>query len=132
MLKSSLLNPDLLALFARFRHTNYLVICDLGFPYWPDVPTIDISLTSDIPTVRDVLRATEGRLQVGNTWMAEEFLAHHDDRGPGIAAEYQSLLNGLTVTYEPHEDFKRRVPRSIGIIRTGDSTAYGNIILESA
>jgi D-ribose pyranase len=27
--------------------------------------------------------------------------------------------------------FKRRVPQAIGLIRTGDTTQYANIILES-
>jgi D-ribose pyranose/furanose isomerase RbsD len=31
-----------------------------------------------------------------------------------------------------HDIFKRCVPLWIGVIRTGDSTAYGIIILESA
>ena len=30
-----------------------------------------------------------------------------------------------------HLQFKSRVPNAIGLIRTGDPTAYGNIILES-
>ncbi|WOO40261.1 D-ribose pyranase [Rubellicoccus peritrichatus] len=129
MYQSKILNPELAALLARFRHTNYIVISDLGFPFWPEVPTIDISLTADIPTVRDVLRATEGRLSIGNAWMAEEFWQHNDDT---VAGEYKQLLGGMNITYEPHVEFKKRVPLSIGLIRTGDSTPYGNIILESA
>jgi D-ribose pyranase len=30
-----------------------------------------------------------------------------------------------------HDEFKKLVPGAIGLIRTGDPTAYGNIILES-
>jgi D-ribose pyranose/furanose isomerase RbsD len=30
-----------------------------------------------------------------------------------------------------HLDFKKLVPNAIGLIRTGDTTAYGNIIVES-
>ena len=35
------------------------------------------------------------------------------------------------VTREAHLDFKKRVPGAIGLIRTGDPTAYGNVIVES-
>jgi D-ribose pyranase len=28
-------------------------------------------------------------------------------------------------------DFKKRVPHAIGLIRTGDPTPYGNVIIES-
>lgn len=132
MFHSDILNPDLAALFARFRHTNTLVICDLGFPFWKDVPTVDISLTRDIPTVRDVLRATQGRLELGKVWMAEEFMGYHGAQASDMLAEYRSALSGFEITFEAHDVLKQRVPGSIGVIRTGDSTGYGNIILESA
>lgn len=132
MLHADILNPELAALFARFRHTNTLVICDLGFPFWPEVPTVDISLTRDIPSVRDVLRATAGNLCLGGAWMAEEFKQYHGTDAEALEAEYRQLLNGQRICFEPHDVFKGRVPSAIGVIRTGDSTAYGNIIIESA
>jgi len=42
------------------------------------------------------------------------------------------LLHGVDIRFEPHAEFKKRVPRAIGVIRTGDTTQYGNIVLESA
>ena len=35
MLKTGILNPAVLSLLARVRHTNTLVIADRGFPFWP-------------------------------------------------------------------------------------------------
>jgi D-ribose pyranase len=55
MLKSGILNPHILDLIARVRHTNTLVIADWAFPFWPEIETVDISLTHGIPTVLDVL-----------------------------------------------------------------------------
>jgi D-ribose pyranase len=43
-----------------------------------------------------------------------------------------TALKGAAIKFEPHVDFKKRVPNAIGLIRTGDTTQYGNIILESA
>lgn len=129
MLKSGILNPDLLALLARFRHTNTIVIADRGFPFWPRVPTVDLSLVDDIPTVRQVLAALLPACRVGAAWMASEFEAHHP---PAVAAEYQALLDPVPITREPHLEFKQRIPSAIGLVRTGDTTQYGNIVLESA
>ena len=42
------------------------------------------------------------------------------------------VFRGLKVTREPHVQFKKRVPGAIGLIRTGDATPYGNLIIESA
>jgi D-ribose pyranase len=35
------------------------------------------------------------------------------------------------VTHEPHVDFKQRVPGAIGLIRSGDTVQYANMILVS-
>ena len=57
MQKTGILNPELLHLLARIRHTNMLVISDRGFPFWPMIETVDISLVDGIPTVLQVLNA---------------------------------------------------------------------------
>ena len=129
MIKTGILNPHVAELLCRFRHTNTLVIADRGFPFWPAVPTVDISLVDDIPTVRQVLRAIMEGCSVGAAWMAKEFQA---ENGEAVAQEYASLLGKVSIQFEPHVEFKQRVPAAIGLIRTGDTTQFGNIILQSA
>ena len=129
MLKTGILNPRILELLARVRHTNTLVIADRGFPFWPQIETVDISLVDDVPSVLQVIAAVRGSCVIGKAWMAKEFLKANDDR---TRARFVSALKGASVKFEPHVDFKKRVPTAIGLIRTGDTTQYGNIILESA
>ncbi|MBI2512142.1 MAG: D-ribose pyranase [Opitutae bacterium] len=129
MLKTGILNPQLLSLLARVRHTNTLVIADRGFPFWPEIETVDLALVDGIPTVLDVVRAVLPNFQVGPAWMAEEFLKVNDRR---TRVAFAAALKPAQLTFEPHVEFKRRVPRAIGLIRTGDTTQYGNLILESA
>jgi D-ribose pyranase len=40
-------------------------------------------------------------------------------------------LQGVPTTFEPHVEFKKRVPGAIGLIRTGDTVQYANMILIS-
>jgi D-ribose pyranase len=129
MLKTGILNPQINALLARVRHTNSLVIADRGFPFWPDVETIDISLVDDVPTVLEVVRAVRANFIVGKAWMAEQFRAKND---ASTQAAFAAALEGVTLTFEPHLEFKRRVPGAIGLIRTGDTIQFANIVLESA
>jgi D-ribose pyranase len=129
MLKTGILHPQINALLARVRHTNTLVIADRGFPSWPEVETIDIALVDDVPTVLQVLAAVRANFVVGRAWMAEEFVAAND---AGKCDAFAAALAGAAVAYEPHEELKLRVPAALGIIRTGDTTLYGNIVLESA
>jgi D-ribose pyranase len=129
MFKTGILNPQIQSLLARVRHTNTLVIADRGFPFWPQIETVDISLVDDIPTVLDVLRAVRPNFVIGQAWMAEEFLKHNSKT---TSERFAEALAGITVAYEPHVEFKQRVPRAIGLIRTGDTTQFANVIVESA
>jgi D-ribose pyranase len=129
MLKSGILNPQLASLLARVRHTNTLVIADRGFPFCPQIETIDLSLVDDIPTVLDVLRAIRPNFTIGRAWMAEEFSQHnHAD----VQSRFAEALAGIPLAYEPHGQFKLRVPGAIGLVRTGDTIQYANLILESS
>lgn len=129
MLKTGILNPAINSLLSRVRHTNTLVIADRGFPFWPQIETIDISLVDDIPRVLDVLRAIRANFVVGKIVMAEEF---RQVNSPETRQRFMESFGDSPVTFEPHAKFKERVPRVIGLIRTGDTTQYANMILESA
>ena len=128
MLKTGILNPAINSLLSRIRHTNTLVIADRGFPFWPHIETVDISLVDDIPRVLDVLQAIRKNFAVAQVFMAEEFLSVNT---PETRDAYAAALNGVPTLYEPHVIFKKRVPQAIGLIRTADTTQYANLILES-
>jgi D-ribose pyranase len=85
-------------------------------------------LVDDIPQVVDVLRALTRNFAIAQAFMAEEFLAENQ---PKTKDAFTAALHGTPIIYEPHLVFKRRVPQAIGLIRTGDTTQYANIILES-
>jgi D-ribose pyranase len=129
MLKTGVLNPNINSLLSRVRHTNTLVISDRGFPFWPEIETVDIALIDDLPRVLDVLRAVRANFNIGNAFMAEEFRAANS---PRICQEFERALQGIPLAFEPHIEFKKRVPKAIGLIRTGDTIPYANMILESA
>jgi D-ribose pyranase len=129
MLKTGILNPAINSLLSRVRHTNTLVIADRGFPFWPQIETIDISLVDDVPRVIDVLKSIRQNFVIGRAFMAEEF---RRENAPGILDDFFNVLRDVDLSYEPHVEFKRRVPLAIGLIRTADTLQYSNIILESA
>lgn len=129
MLKQGILNPGVNSLLSRVRHTNMLVIADAAFPFWPMIETVDLALTSGIPTIPQVLETLLPNFNVGRVYMAEEFLSSNDDE---TRASFLKPLGAIPVCYEAHEAvFKPRVPLAIGLIRTGDVTKYGNMILVS-
>lgn len=129
MLNAGILNPHILSLLARVRHTNTLVIADRGFPFWPQIETVDISLVDDVPRVLDVLKALRGNFNVGRAFMAEEFRLQNTTETRNA---FEAALNAVPTIFEPHVEFKKRVQSTIGLIRTGDTTQYANVIVESA
>jgi D-ribose pyranase len=128
MINTGILNPQILSLLARVRHTNALVISDRGFPFWPQIETVDISVVDDLPTVLQLIAAVRANHNFTQAYQAEEFLKHNT---PATRKKFAAALKGITIAYEPHVEFKKRVPHTIGLIRTGDTVQYANTILIS-
>ena len=129
MIIKGILNPQILSLIARVRHTNTLVISDRGFPNWPMIETVDISLVDDIPTVLQVFDALKSNFAIGQIYMAEEFITNNTSQ---VQQTFTDSRGKIPIIYEPHFEFKLRVPAAIGLIRTGDTIQYANMILVSA
>jgi D-ribose pyranase len=129
MIVQGILNPQILSLIARVRHTNTLVISDRGFPFWPMIETVDISLVDDVPTVLQVFEALKSNFAIGQIYMAAEFNANNTSEVQQAFADFRGKI---PFAFEPHNEFKLRVPHAIGLIRTGDTIQYANMILVSA
>jgi D-ribose pyranase len=129
MLKTGILNPQINSLLSRVRHTNTLVIADRGFPFWPELETVDISLTDGIPTVLQVLQAIRANFTIGRAWMAAEFLEQNPEQ---TRSAFAQAFGDIPVVFERHLDFKKRIPGAIGLIRTAETIQYANILIESA
>jgi D-ribose pyranase len=128
MIVKGILNPQILSLIARVRHTNTLVISDRGFPYWPMIETVDISLVDDVPTVLQVFQAIRSNFEISEIFMAEEFI---NANTPAVRKAFADATAQFPLRYKAHTDLKKLVPRAIGLIRTGDTVQYANMILVS-
>ena len=103
MLKAGILNPNINSLLSRVRHTNTLVIADRGFPFWPQIETVDISLVDDIPRVLDVLRSIRANFAIGRVFMAEEFRAANQAAYGRVRTGAEGLADGLRTPRGPEE-----------------------------
>ena len=106
-----------------------LVIADRGFPYWPMIETVDISLVDGIPTVLQVFDAIRQNFEIGNIFMAQEFKSVNP---PEVCEAFARATILTDLCFEPHTELKKRVPGAIGLIRTADTIQYANMILVSA
>jgi len=81
-----------------------------------------------LPTVLQLIAAVRANHHFTQAYQAEEFLKHNP---PAVRKNFAAALQGVPVAYEPHVEFKKRVPLAIGLIRTGDTVQYANTILIS-
>ena len=82
----------------------------------------------DVPTVLQVLAALRQDFHAAQAYMAKEFT---EQNTPATRALFEKGLKGVPTTFEPHVEFKKRIPGAIGLIRTGDTIQYANMVLIS-
>lgn len=128
MKKGKLLHADLSQVIASLGHHETLVIGDAGLPVPPGVRCIDLAVTRNVPRLLDVLDAVIDEMHVEKAWIAEELVQGN----PALAQTLgERLPRGQPLQSESHEDLKRRSASAKAVIRTGEFTAYANIVLSS-
>jgi D-ribose pyranase len=128
MIEVGLLNRDLAALLSRMGHGDQFLLCDAGFAIPDGLPVVDLSLTVNVPTVDTVLTELLKYFSVEKVIFAQE----QRDANPeklGILIE----ILGESIEQETigHSELKQRSRSVKGVIRTGDFSAYTNLILVS-
>ena len=128
MQEIGILNSKIAALLARCGHMDEIIVCDAGFPIPLDVETIDLALSANQPTTLAVLAEILNHFSVEKIILAEESQKH----SPTMFARLTGMFD-KTVAVEtiPHTAFKLRSKGVKAVIRTGDFTAYSNILLVS-
>ncbi len=135
MKKSPLLNSQLSYLSSTLGHTDEITICDSGLPIPQPVERIDLALTYGVPSFLETVKVMLDECQFEGMILASEF----PERSPECHAELLKLIKedcgrtgkNIAVSYMPHEQFKVRSHQSRAIIRTGECTAYANVIFQS-
>ena len=122
------LNGQVDAALTRQGHMDLMMVVDAGFPVPDHVELIDLALKPDTPTVPEVLAELAKVHSVEKLVLAEETRRHNPSyfekvtSGPWKDAETEVIS---------HTELKIRSQEVKTIIRTGDFTAWANIMLVS-
>lgn len=119
MKKSGLLNPDLCYAIARLGHTDTWAVADCGLPIPEHVEIIDLALVFGIPTFEQVLNALKPEVVVEGAVIAE-----------GTPERIREMVD-TDVEVVTHEELKAQLAECSFVIRTGETTAYANVIFKS-
>ena len=121
-----ILNSDIAKGLADLGHMDLIAVGDCGLPIDKD-KKIDLALKLGEPKFIDVLEVLLEDVSVEYYYLAEEIKTENPDQEKAIA----DLLPEVDKEYISHEDFKKKLKETKFVIRTGENTAYSNIILRS-
>ncbi|MDX1613772.1 MAG: D-ribose pyranase [Candidatus Promineifilaceae bacterium] len=125
MKKHRLLNQPLSATIAGLGHLDELVIADAGLPI-PDGPQrIDLALSPGIPSFLACLETVLDEMAVERAVIAEEM----PEVSPALHQQLLKVLGDIPVEMLAHSDFKKRTASVAAVVRSGEFTAYANVIL---
>jgi len=128
MKEIGILNREIADVISMMGHMDEMIVCDAGFPIPLEIRTVDISLSENIPTVVKVLEELTKYFSVEKLVMADET----QQVSPSMFGRIVEVFNeGIPVMTIPHAELKERSHHVKAIIRTGDFTAYTNVLLVS-
>ncbi len=129
MKQNGILNSEISRVLSYMGHTDCIAIGDCGLPIPQEVERIDLALTFGEPRFLRVLELVLADMKVEKIVLAEEIR----EQNPQVLQGVKALLDGQNVEVEfvPHTQFKARTQNCRAVIRTGETTPYANIILQS-
>lgn len=128
MKELGILNGHIDAALTRQGHMDLMMVVDAGFPVPDHVELIDIALKSDVPTVPEVLTELKKVHSVEKLVLAEETSKYNPTYFADVTKNYWL---DVAVEIISHDKLKERSHKVKTIIRTGDFTAWANILLVS-
>lgn len=129
MKRNGILNSEISRVLGYLGHTDCICIGDCGLPIPDETERIDLALAFGVPTFMQTLTEVVKDMKVEKIVLAEEIKAQN----PQVLSQVQQLFDGqgVEVEFVPHAMLKVRTQDCKAVIRTGETTPYANIILQS-
>lgn len=129
MKKNGILNSEISRVLSYMGHTDRICIGDCGLPIPEQTQRIDLAVTFGQPTFMDVLKAVGTDMKIEKIILAEEIM----EKNPEIHAEIINYFSDTApeIEFVSHVELKALTKECKAVIRTGETTPYANIILQS-
>lgn len=129
MKKNGILNSEISRILSYMGHTDCIAVGDCGLPVPDETERIDLALAFGIPTFMQTLKVVADDMKIEKIILAEEI----KENNPEILHEIEELFKDSNVETEfvSHSQLKELTKNCKAVIRTGETTPYANIILQS-
>ncbi len=133
MKKHGILNSDIARVLSYMGHTDQICIGDCGFPIPDETERIDLCVKFGQPSFMDVLREVGNDMKIEKIIIAEEIKEQNSKIFHEIEKFFSCFETGFKIEVEfvSHVELKEKTKKCKAVIRTGETTPYANIILQS-
>jgi D-ribose pyranase len=127
MKKTGILNSEISKVVALMGHTDFLVICDSGFPIPEHVRRIDLALSRGFPGVVQTAAEIAKELAVEGIMYCRQA----EDHCPELMDQIKGMFPEASTEVIEHALLKEISTKAKAIIRTGECVPYSNVILRA-
>lgn len=129
MKRHGILNSDISSVLSYMGHTDRICIADCGLPIPEETERIDLAVKFGQPTFMELLKVVGDDMKIEKIVLAEEI----KENNPKVLVEINDYFVGQEVEVEfvSHVELKEMTKECKAVIRTGETTPYANIILQS-
>ena len=133
MKKHGILNSDISRVLTYMGHTDRICVGDCGLPVPEGPERIDLALRFGVPSFLEVLREVAGDMKIEKIILAEEIRTRNPEQLKAIEDFFAESETGCMpeIEYVTHAQLKALTRDCKAVIRTGETTPYSNIILQS-
>ena len=131
MKKKGILNSDISRVLSYMGHTDRICIGDCGLPIPEETERIDLAVKFGQPAFMDVLKEVCTDMKVEKIILAEEICTVNQGVLSEILKYFKDSDSMPDVEYVPHVELKKLTKDCKAVIRTGETSPYANIILQS-
>lgn len=132
MKKNGILNSDISRVLSYMGHTDQIAVGDCGLPISEETERIDLALKFGVPGFMEVLCEVKKEMKIEKIILAEEIKTKNPEILEQILQLFDRAEEDCEIEYVSHEELKEKTHTCKAVIRTGETTPYANIILQSA
>ena len=129
MKRQGILNSDISRVLSYMGHTDRLCVGDCGLPIPDETERIDLALCFGVPGFMQTLEIVAKDMKIEKIILAEEI----QSQNPAVLTAIENLFadQEIEVEFVSHVELKALTKDCKAVIRTGETTPYANIILQS-
>ena len=128
MKEIGIINSGIARIISEQGHGDLLMVVDAGFAIPKGLEVVDLSLSENVPMVLDVLLELEKFYSVEKMIIAKQT----KDTNPTLFSKISVVWNkNCDLEIIDHAELRNKAKEVKAVIRTGDFTAYSNVILVS-